>query len=75
MDILLPLLLVACCVGMGMMMWVMMRGQDQTAPSETTGDTTSARDGELARLQAEVDQLRAAERDIGTQRDRRAGSS
>ncbi len=46
----------ACPVGMGLMMWLMMRSNKQ---SPATRDS----DDELARLRAEVDQLRTQERD------------
>lgn len=55
------LALLACPVGMGLMMWLMMRGNksegqpQQGAPSGT--------DAEIAALRAELDQLRAAVRD------------
>ncbi len=53
-----PLALLACPVGMGVMMWMMMRGQ-----SKPTEDDTAAKQAELAALRAEVDQLQAARRD------------
>ncbi len=49
------LALLACPVGMGLMMWMMMRGGAKAQP-------TSGAD-EVARLRAEVDQLQAAQRD------------
>lgn len=55
--------LLACPVGMGLMMWFMMRGNRKApsqSPMEPTHDTSGA---EVARLRAEVDQLRAAQRD------------
>lgn len=51
--------LLACPVGMGAMMWFMMRG----GPGGQPGRQDAARDADLARLRAEVDQLRAAQRD------------
>ena len=51
------LAILACPVGMGLMMWFMMRGmnsQPATAPAD---------DVELSRMRAEIDQLRAAQRD------------
>ncbi len=44
------LLVLACPVGMGLMMWLMMRG-NKSAPS-------SGPDPEVARLRAELDELR-----------------
>lgn len=51
----------ACPLGMGLMMWMMMRGNYKQQPT----DDTASRQAELARMQAEIDQLRAAERDRG----------
>lgn len=65
MDALTSLALLACPVGMGLMMWLMMRGQRHDQPQASHGQ-----EAEIARLRAEVDQLRAAERDS---RDRQAG--
>jgi hypothetical protein len=51
------LAILACPVGMGLMMWFMMRGtknQPAGAPAE---------DAQLAHMRAEIDQLRAAQRD------------
>lgn len=48
----------ACPLGMGLMMWMMMRGNNQQ-PSAAA----DPRQAELARMQAEIDQLRAGERD------------
>ncbi len=57
----------ACPVGMGVMMWVMMRGGKQMGqpPMPMDSSTDSARETELARMRAEIDELRAiqAERD------------
>ena len=50
------LAILACPVGMGLMMWFMMRGMN-TVPA-----AASAQDAELAQMRAEIDQLRAAER-------------
>jgi hypothetical protein len=46
----------ACPVGMGLMMWMMMRGnKNQTAAD----DASMGKQAELARMQAQIDQLRA----------------
>lgn len=57
-QLLYSLPLLACPVGMGLMMFFMMRGnkQESPRPSGTAAD-------ELTMLRAEVDQLRAAQRD------------
>lgn len=56
-DLLFPLLLLACPVGMGAMMWWMSRTMNGTrAPS-------AAEEAEVVRMRAEIDQLRAAQRD------------
>lgn len=47
------LLALACPVGMGVMMWMMMRGN--------AGGGSSAQDDEVARLRAEVEQLRESQ--------------
>lgn len=54
-QLLYPLALLACPVGMGLMMWIMMRGGKQN-PAEPR---SVAAGDEVARLRAEVDQLRA----------------
>jgi len=53
------LVLLACPVGMGAMMWMMMRG-NKSQPAE---ESTTHKQAELTRMQAEIDQLRAADRD------------
>lgn len=53
------LALLACPVGMGLMMWMMMRGGHKQ-PSDADDAVKQA---ELTRLQAEVDQLKAAQRE------------
>jgi hypothetical protein len=53
------LALLACPVGMGVMMWMMMRGGKRQPDQESTAH----KQAELARLQAEIDQLRAADRE------------
>jgi hypothetical protein len=55
------LALLACPVGIGLMMWFMMRGKKHgNAPPPPP-----ATDAELTKLRAEVDQLRAGQRDSG----------
>ncbi len=58
-ELLYPLALLACPLGMGAMMWMMMRGSKSTG-IVAPGSTSSA--DELTRLRAEVDQLRAGQR-------------
>ncbi len=55
------LALLACPLGMGVMMYFMMRGNKQE-PSK--GSTDGATSEELTRLRAEVDQLRAHQRAV-----------
>ena len=59
--------LLACPVGMGLMMWFMMRGKssESSTPAEHQPQHPDA-DAELAQLRAEVDQLHAALRDAGS---------
>lgn len=57
-DLFRTLAVLACPIGMGAMMWFMMRG-DKKAPVAHTVDT----DSELSGLRAELDQLRAEQRD------------
>ncbi|MGI9157185.1 MAG: hypothetical protein ACR2FG_11180 [Marmoricola sp.] len=52
----------ACPVGMGLMMWLMMRGKKNQPVPE---GTSAPKQAELARLQAEIDQLRATTRGVG----------
>ncbi len=59
----LPLL--ACPVGMGLMMWVMMRGGGQPQPPQQP-PTPPAQHAELAKLRAELDQLRGDDTHGGT---------
>jgi hypothetical protein len=59
-EIFYSLAILACPVGMGLMMWFMMRGMN-SAPA-----AAPAQDAELARMRAEIDQLRAAERGSAT---------
>ena len=60
-ELLFALALLACPVGMGLMMWFMMRGKKAGA------GTPAARavDPEATRLRSELDQLRAAQRESG----------
>ncbi len=58
MEALAPLLLLACPVGMGAMMWMMMRGS-----KTSTAEDSSHKQAELAALQAQIDQLQAQGRD------------
>jgi hypothetical protein len=55
------LAVLACPVGMGLMMWFMMRGGKHSTPAAPA--QPSASDAELVALRAEIDQLRAARRD------------
>lgn len=55
-EIFYALALLVCPIGMGLMMWMMMRGDKH-------GSTAPQRDGELTQLRAEVEQLRAAQED------------
>lgn len=58
------LALLACPLGLGAMMWMMMRGTKKDAGQQTGASTAAGgTDAELARLRAEVDQLQAAQRD------------
>lgn len=56
------LALLACPVGMGLMMWMMMRMQGPAA-AEKPAETTAEKQAELVKLRAEIDQLRAARND------------
>jgi hypothetical protein len=51
-TLLLGLAALACPVGMGLMMWMMMRGQ-----RTTSGDTSGEQ--QVAQLRAEIDELKA----------------
>ena len=59
------LAVLACPVGMGLMMWFMMRGGKQSGPSVPAERSVqpTAGEAEVAALRAEVDQLRAEHRD------------
>ncbi|WP_035770584.1 hypothetical protein [Arthrobacter castelli] len=60
-DVLYILALLACPVGMGLMMWFMMRGNKNNPASSPSPATET----ELIRLRAEVEQLKTGERDTG----------
>jgi nitrogen fixation-related uncharacterized protein len=49
----------ACPIGMGVMMWMMMRGQRRDASGTSLGSTATERAAEISALRAEVAQLRA----------------
>lgn len=55
------LAVLACPIGMGLMMFFMMRNRRDAADSVPEQDTVT--DAEITRLRAEVDQLRAAQDD------------
>ncbi len=57
-EALYALALLACPVGMGVMMWLMMRGGKHSAPPAQP----HVHDAALVALRAEVDQLRAEQR-------------
>lgn len=57
-NALLPLALLACPLGMGLMMWFMSRSRPSGAPQPAS---TADQQDELTRLRQEVDQLRANE--------------
>ncbi|WP_219418108.1 hypothetical protein [Pseudonocardia nigra] len=52
-SLLLSIALLACPVGMGAMMWMMMRGQGKTTGQDGQGKQ------EVERLRKEIDQLKA----------------
>jgi hypothetical protein len=49
----------ACPIGMGLMMWMMMRGQRRDASGASLGSAATERTAEISALRAEVAQLRA----------------
>lgn len=62
MDALYVVALLACPVGMGLMMWLMMRGRRGDDEQSTAQDT------EIQRLRDELDELRQAQRGDGISR-------
>ncbi len=64
-DLLQYVAVLGCPVGMGLMMWTMMRmqGSASRAGAERPAGTTVEKQAELAELRAEIDQLRAARED------------
>ena len=50
------LVFLACPLGMGLMMWFMMRGNSNAQPAQD--ESSAAEQTELARLRAEIDLLR-----------------
>lgn len=67
------LAVLACPVGMGLMMWFMMRGGKHSTPARPAQPLAS--DAELVALRAEIDQLRAAQRDSGGDLGARSGAT
>lgn len=65
-DSLYALALLACPLGMGAMMWMMMRKDH----SPSGAPDTEAKQAELAGLQAQIDQLQARQRDESRADDR-----
>ncbi|TFV79392.1 hypothetical protein E4P39_01760 [Blastococcus sp. CT_GayMR19] len=61
-QLLYVLALLACPVGMGLMMWMMM-GRSKPAPV----DEVAAKQAELARLRTEIDQLRTGRAEAGSE--------
>ena len=53
-----PFAVFACPIGMGAMLWIMMRGQGDSTPSGSPHN-----ESELATLRARIDQLQAEQRD------------
>lgn len=61
------LIVLACPLGMGLMMWVMMRGNhDRSSPPQQQPPMTVAQQDELARLRAELEELRAEDKTRST---------
>ncbi|MBP2348985.1 hypothetical protein JOF29_000068 [Kribbella aluminosa] len=74
-ELLYSLPLLACPLGMGLMMWFMMRGkkegQAQNGAPRSAADV--AADAQIASLRAELDQLQAGQRDRERPADRTTG--
>ncbi|WP_019484281.1 hypothetical protein [Arthrobacter sp. TB 23] len=64
-EALYALALLACPVGMGLMMWFMMRGSKSSPAQEAPLD-----EAELVKLRAEIDQLRAGQGDASAETSR-----
>ncbi|MQA05935.1 MAG: hypothetical protein GEV07_25555 [Streptosporangiales bacterium] len=62
-EALITLAVLACPVGMGLMMLFMMRSNRNASNSDS--QAPDATDAEITRLRAEIDQLRAAQTDAG----------
>ena len=65
-SLLLGVAVLACPVGMGLMMWMMMRGQSK----DTAGSEDDSRQQEVQALRAEIERLkaqRASDRTTGWQ--------
>lgn len=68
------LAILACPVGMGLMMWLMMRGGKKQPERTQPGPGPSQTDAELTRMRAELDQLRSEARDRKAPPSRPGGS-
>lgn len=64
-ESLLALALLACPIGMGLMMWMMMRGTGRKPDVQPT-----FHEADVARLQGEINQLRAERDQSSTMADR-----
>ena len=64
-QVLFFLALLACPVGMGLMMWFMMRDKKHGNENSSPSSIAPATNAELTKLRAEVDQMRAGQRDSG----------
>ncbi len=75
-ELLYTLPLLACPVGMGLMMWFMMRGKkddDQSGTDTPSAGPDATTEAQIASLRAELDQLRAGQRDREARADRTPG--